>query len=93
MKKNFNLLIGLILLICSCGSDEHVNEPFTNVDPIIGEWEEVLGGSGQYNSIVWTFTADGIMILNFDGTSLASGEWSVLNSPPYTYSFFFDTDQ
>ena len=75
MKRHYDLLVGLILLTCGCDGDDYANEPLITIDPIVGVWEEVLDDSSQYDSIVWTFTADGLMTLNFDDNNLASGEW------------------
>ena len=89
MRRHYILLVGLILLICGCDGDDYANDPLIIIDPIVGVWEEVLDDSSQYDNIVWTFTADGLMTLNFDDNNLASGEWSKLNSPPDSYSLFF----
>ena len=77
MKRHYILLVGLILLTCGCDDDDYANEPLITIDPIVGLWEEVLDDSSQYDSIVWTFTADGLMTLNFDDNNLASGEWII----------------
>ena len=88
MLKKLALLLSLIFIACSSDKDNMPNETNTITDALIGRWEEALDQGSIYNRIIWTFSADGEMRLDFDDNDSAIGQWSALSSANrYSFSF------
>lgn len=88
MKKTLPLLISFILFYCT-DSEENNSENQIRTDLIIGRWQEILDQASLYNTITWTFLANGEMQLDFDEEFIADGQWSKLPNSANGYSFTF----
>ena len=90
MKRIAIPLICLFLTACSSEREEAEIETVERTDPVIGQWEEVLNQGSPYDQVIWTFSSDGTLELDFDETHLNDGRWSaVSNGASSRYSMDF----
>ncbi|MGB1448781.1 MAG: hypothetical protein ACPG8F_02990 [Flavobacteriaceae bacterium] len=83
-------LICLFLTACSNANEDREIETVERTDPIIGQWAEVLDQGSPYDQVIWTFSSNGMLELDFDGTRLNDGRWSaVSNGASSRYSMDF----